>query len=650
MRLLITRPKEDAKPLVQSLKEQGHDPVLFPLLTIKPETDGAKALAELKVKDVQALLMTSANGVRAFATADKRRSFKVMAVGDATATQAREAGFKDIHSASGDVEALSALIKEKCSPDKGKLVHIAGSRVAGDLKGLLEKDGFEYQRIVLYSAEATTELSATLKQQITQHTIDAVLLYSPRTASAFVDLVEKAKLKDHLKYMVAYGLSAAVASKLTSAGFKEIKTAKTPDQEALLACLSETKDDLMNDTTKKDDPKKTDAKVVDAKADNVKVSPASKAAEPSKSGPTKPEAKKAEDKKPEDKKKADDPVKNAPNGSKAPAQKKGSFKAKLLVASVVIVATAAVAGHFTQDMWLPQVKAEVAKVLKVDVANPQSQRLDELSARLDSLENKPSSETVDIQPIQDKVAELEGAITALKTEISAIEITNTGTGEVAGLKELVQLKAENERLVQLVTELNNRLTDVEAARLAARSSSDNAQALVASLSALREVMRTSAGFESELATLQALAQGDVTLEEGVDQLNAYAKDGISSKAALMASFDSVANDIVRAVAIPEGAGWVEQTVKNITSLVSIRRAPGNQDGDGPLGIVARAEQNVRAGDLAGTVKEFETLDGKPLEAAQGWMAQAKARLDAEAAVSMMQSHILSLLGGAGGQG
>ncbi len=640
MRLLITRPKEDAKPLVQSLKEQGHDPVLFPLLTIKPETDGAKALAELKVKDVQALLMTSANGVRAFATADKRRSFKVMAVGDATATQAREAGFKDIHSASGDVEALSALIKEKCSPDKGKLVHVAGSRVAGDLKGLLEKDGFEYQRIVLYSAEATTELSATLKQQITQHSIDAVLLYSPRTASAFVDLVEKAKLKDHLKYMVAYGLSAAVASKLTSAGFKDIKTAKTPDQEALLACLSETKDDLMNDTTKKDDPKKTDAK-----ADNVKVSPASKAAEPSKSGPTKPDAKKIEDKK-----KTDDPVKNAPNAPKAPVQKKGSFKAKLLVASVVIVAAAAGGGYFTQDMWMPKVKAEIAKVLKIDVANPQSQRLDELSARLDNLESKPSAEPVDIQPIQDKVAELEGAITALKTEISAIEITNTGTGEVAGLKELVQLKAENERLVQLVTELNNRLTDVEAARLAARSSSDNAQALVASLSALREVMRTSSGFESELATLQALAQGDVTLEEGVDQLNAYAKDGISSKAALMASFDSVANDIVRAIAIPEGAGWVEQTIKNITSLVSIRRAPGNQDGDGPLGIVARAEQNVRAGDLAGAVKEFETLEGKPLEAAQGWMAQAKARLEAEAAVSMMQSHILSLLGGAGGQG
>ena len=112
MRLLVTRPKEDAAPLVEILKAQGHDPVLFPFLEIVNEPDGAKQLTSYKVKDTQALIVTSANGVRAFAESDKRRSFKVMAVGDASARAAREAGFKSVESAGGDVETLSALIKK----------------------------------------------------------------------------------------------------------------------------------------------------------------------------------------------------------------------------------------------------------------------------------------------------------------------------------------------------------------------------------------------------------------------------------------------------------------------------------------------------------------------------------------------------------
>jgi len=69
-----------------------------------------------------------------------------------------------------------------------------------------------------------------------------------------------------------------------------------------------------------------------------------------------------------------------------------------------------------------------------------------------------------------------------------------------------------------------------------------------------------------------------------------------------------------------------------------------------LGIVARAEQNLQAGDLAAAVTELETLEGKPLEAAQAWLGLAKARLGADRNLSLMQAHILSLLGSAGGQG
>ena len=69
-----------------------------------------------------------------------------------------------------------------------------------------------------------------------------------------------------------------------------------------------------------------------------------------------------------------------------------------------------------------------------------------------------------------------------------------------------------------------------------------------------------------------------------------------------------------------------------------------------MGTVARAEYNVRNGDIAGAIKELESLEGKPLEAAMPWVNAAKARLGAEKNLAQMQAHILSLLTNVGGQG
>jgi len=666
MRILVTRPKEDAAPLVKLLKAEGHTPVLFPFLKIIAEKGEAKALAAFKIKDVQALIVTSANGVRAFASMDKRRSFKVMAVGDASARAAREAGFKNVDSADGDVETLAQLIKEKCDPKKGLFLHIAGSKVAGDLKGLLEADGFVYQRMVLYRADKVTSLSAGLKKEIAAGSLDGVLLYSPRTAASFVELLDKAGLKNNVKNMVAYGLSAAVQSKLKGVTFKENITATSPDQEALLACLKKSKDEPM--TAKKDDKKPADPKVIDAKAEDVKVKDAPKATDKKTSGPI-PQSKKPDPKK-IDAKKDEDPVEKALKTKKEEPVKNGSFKVKALVASVAILAAAGVGGYYTQDMWVPKIKAEIVEVLKLETVMDKGSSVSEeevaaLATRLQTLEGRKPAQSVDIQPLLDKISQLELALSAVKTDVSAIDISNGSADKLKEFKQLAArleavegadgqdtagLKAENERLAQLVSELNNRLTDVEAARVQMRSTGDNAQALIAALSSLREVVRTSSGFDAELKTLRVLSQGDVTLEQAVDNLAGSAKNGVASMSALTASFNTAANDIVRAMAIPDGAGWVEETVKNVTSLVSIRRAPGNLEGEGPLGIVARAEHNVRAGDLSAAVTELESLSGKPLEAANSWISSVKARLKAEKSISVMQAHILSLLGGAGGQG
>ena len=120
MHVLITRPGDDGARLADTLRSMGHDPLFEPLLTIR-QFDGSP----LDLSGVQAILATSANGVRAIASRNTERQIPLYAVGDATARSAKEAGFLDVSSASGDVTALAALVREKLDPAKGPLVHVA---------------------------------------------------------------------------------------------------------------------------------------------------------------------------------------------------------------------------------------------------------------------------------------------------------------------------------------------------------------------------------------------------------------------------------------------------------------------------------------------------------------------------------------------
>src|SRR5882724_1447563 len=193
LRALVTRPEEDAAPLAAALAERGIDVTLEPLLAIRPLPD-----APIDLAGVQALLFTSANGVRSFVElAGGRdlagwRELPVFAVGNATAAAAHSAGFARVESAAGDVNALAKLVAERLDPKAGALFHAAGSAVAGDLAGLLEQAGFMLRREMLYEARPADQLSAATVTNLGNGWFDLVLFFSPRTAATFVALARAA--------------------------------------------------------------------------------------------------------------------------------------------------------------------------------------------------------------------------------------------------------------------------------------------------------------------------------------------------------------------------------------------------------------------------------------------------------------------------
>ncbi|MGO8866455.1 MAG: uroporphyrinogen-III synthase [Alphaproteobacteria bacterium] len=233
MRVLITRPLEEAQALAALLAERGIASLIDPLLEIRPLPS-----VELSLEGVQALIFTSANGVRAFAERESRRTLPVFAVGARTAEVARAAGFTEVESAQGALADLARLVRARLDPRRGALLHGAGAVVKGELAELLAADGFTIRRVVLYEAVPASALQPATRAALAAGELDAVLFFSPRTAATFVSLVIAAGLAGACARLRAVSLSPAVAEEAGALAWRQSLTAVRPEQSALLACLT----------------------------------------------------------------------------------------------------------------------------------------------------------------------------------------------------------------------------------------------------------------------------------------------------------------------------------------------------------------------------------------------------------------------------
>jgi len=130
MRILVTRPLEDGAEIARLLADMGHEALLAPLLTVRI-SGGPK----LTLAGVQAVLATSANGVRAVAARSDMRDVPLFAVGPQTAEAAARAGFIRVRNAGGDAAALADAVCGWADTAAGPLLHAAGEESGGAIAG-----------------------------------------------------------------------------------------------------------------------------------------------------------------------------------------------------------------------------------------------------------------------------------------------------------------------------------------------------------------------------------------------------------------------------------------------------------------------------------------------------------------------------------
>ena len=180
-RIWITRAQPGAAATAARVRDMGHEAFVAPLLEVRNLAD-----VEIDLRGVGALAFTSANGVRAFADLTSDRSLRVFAVGSATAQAAKAVGFKRVLSADGDVAALAEGIAVRRAELTGAVLHPGAAELAGDLAGVLARNGIEARQAVLYDTVAATLGEAELAR-LPQ--MDAALVHSPKAARALAALL-----------------------------------------------------------------------------------------------------------------------------------------------------------------------------------------------------------------------------------------------------------------------------------------------------------------------------------------------------------------------------------------------------------------------------------------------------------------------------
>ena len=232
LQALVTRPREEAGILAKALATRNLTALVEPLMMIHYYEGAA-----LDLRDVQAILCTSANGVRALARASSERGLPLFAVGDATAVRAFAEGFGAVKSAGGDVNDLVRLVATELRPQGGRLLHIAGNVAAGDLSGALRNQGFQVERHVLYVALPAASLSRTTVDALRANAVDFAFFFSPRTAAIFATLAGLADVAKFCGNITALSISPAADAALAGLPWLDRRVAERPNQTALLDAL-----------------------------------------------------------------------------------------------------------------------------------------------------------------------------------------------------------------------------------------------------------------------------------------------------------------------------------------------------------------------------------------------------------------------------
>lgn len=263
LKILVTRPRDQADELMDALRRAGAEPVSAPTIRIAPASDPAaldEAVRRLVGGAFEWVVFTSANAVDAVGDcieeigdgAGIAEQCKVAAVGAATAARLTARGIRvDVVPDQFDGAAVLATLRS-VGVDGARVLLPFGNLAGTELEDGLRTAGAEVERIEAYRTVPETELDPAVRAQIESRAIDVALFASPSSVRNLAALLggDSAALLGSAVACVGPVTAAAarehglrvdvVADTATSAGLVEALIAKRDRIDAARTALGQT--------------------------------------------------------------------------------------------------------------------------------------------------------------------------------------------------------------------------------------------------------------------------------------------------------------------------------------------------------------------------------------------------------------------------
>lgn len=231
MTVLITRPEHDAKKTADFLISKGIDCVIDSLISIKATLI---PLPE-NLNSYHDIIFTSKNGVRRFCEQSNHREMIAWCVGDQTAQEAKDFGFKTVYSADGNAQDLENLIIQKSASNR--FLRISRGDQKDMLSYHLKDKGYDITALPLYTTKIKTSFSKKTMDSIRQGKITDLLIYSPHTAKVTQQAFLELENRDACRKITVWCISKNTADALAPDLFKDIVVAAQPKEDSLLRPL-----------------------------------------------------------------------------------------------------------------------------------------------------------------------------------------------------------------------------------------------------------------------------------------------------------------------------------------------------------------------------------------------------------------------------
>jgi uroporphyrinogen-III synthase len=206
VKVVVTRPRAQAGPLVSRLEELGHEVVECPLIEIEPLT------GRIEVEGYDWVIVTSPNGARELVSRASGALPKVAAVGPGTAETLRELGVEPAFVP--QVSSQDGLLAEFPRP-AGRVVFAAAE---GARRGPIDELGADF--VALYRTR--------LVRPATPPEGDVVVLASGSAARSFAALAVQ---------IPAVTIGPQTTQAAENAGLRVVSEAETHDLEGLIEAV-----------------------------------------------------------------------------------------------------------------------------------------------------------------------------------------------------------------------------------------------------------------------------------------------------------------------------------------------------------------------------------------------------------------------------